>query len=148
MTNHFHLIVEIPSENLSAGMHRLNGVYAQWFNERHDRTGHLFERRFSAKRIEGDEQLQNTAEYVLQNPVKAGLMLESVRLALARRKTPGRRPAGAHRVTSDVSHVAMSGARHRTWRLRQRNMPAMAVVSGSAGNRGRPGSWPGRASGT
>lgn len=73
MTNHFHLVVEIPSENLSAGMHRLNGVYAQWFNERHERTGHLFERRFSAKRVEGDEQLHNTAEYILQNPVKAGL---------------------------------------------------------------------------
>ena len=73
MTNHFHLIIEIPSENLSAGMHRLNSVYAQWFNERHERTGHLFERRFSAKRVEGDEQLQNTADYVLQNPVKAGL---------------------------------------------------------------------------
>jgi putative transposase len=73
MTNHFHLIVEIPSENLSSGMHRVNGVYARWFNERHDRSGHLFERRFSAKRIEGDEQLQNTAEYILQNPVKAGL---------------------------------------------------------------------------
>ena len=73
MTNHFHLIVEIPSENLSAGMHRLNGVYAQWFNDRHERTGHLFERRFSAKRIEDDAQLYNTAEYILQNPVKAGL---------------------------------------------------------------------------
>ncbi len=73
MTNHFHLIVEIPSENLSAGMHRLNGLYAQWFNERHGRKGHLFERRFSAKRIEDDEQLYNTAQYILQNPVKAGL---------------------------------------------------------------------------
>jgi putative transposase len=73
MTNHFHLIVEIPSENLSAGMHRLNGIYAQAFNDRHERTGHLFERRFSAKRIEDEEQLRNTAEYILQNPVKAGL---------------------------------------------------------------------------
>jgi REP element-mobilizing transposase RayT len=73
MTNHFHLIVEIPSESLSAGMHRLNGTYAQWFNERHERTGHVFERRFSAKRIEGDRQLYNTAEYVLNNPVEAGL---------------------------------------------------------------------------
>ncbi len=73
MTNHFHLIVEIRLPNLSAGMHRLNSVYAKWFNDRHERTGHVFERRFAAKRIEGDEQLRNTAQYIVDNPVKANL---------------------------------------------------------------------------
>lgn len=73
MTTHFHLVVEVPTESLSAGMHRLNGVYARWFNERHRRTGHLFERRFSATRVEGDGQLENTVQYVIANPVKAGL---------------------------------------------------------------------------
>ena len=73
MTNHFHLLVEVPPESLARGMHRLNGVYAQWFNERHDRTGHLFERRYSATRVEGDRQLRNTVQYLLNNPVKASL---------------------------------------------------------------------------
>ena len=73
MTNHFHLLVEIPTENLAAGMHRLNGVYARWFNDRHGRTGHLFERRYWATRVEGDEHLETTVQYVLNNPVQAGL---------------------------------------------------------------------------
>jgi putative transposase len=73
MTNHFHLVVENRHANLSAGMHRLNGLYARWFNDRYERTGHLFERRFAAKSIEGDAQLFNTAEYVFDNPVRAGL---------------------------------------------------------------------------
>ena len=73
MTNHFHLLIEIPTENLASGMHRLNGAYAQWFNERHDRTGHLFGRRYYARRIEGDRQLANTVQYLLDNPVKAGI---------------------------------------------------------------------------
>jgi putative transposase len=73
MTNHFHLIVETRHENLSAGMQRLNGVYAQWFNAWHARANHLFGRRFWAKRIEDDAQLQQTAAYVLINPVRAGL---------------------------------------------------------------------------
>jgi putative transposase len=73
MTNHFHLVLETPHENLSTGMQRLNGVYAQWFNAWYSRTGHLFGRRFWAKRIEGDEQLRDTAEYVLHNPVRSGL---------------------------------------------------------------------------
>jgi putative transposase len=73
MTNHFHLIVATPQENLSAGMQRLNGLYAQWFNAFHGRTGHLFGRRFWSKRIENEEQLRTTAEYILDNPVRAGL---------------------------------------------------------------------------
>jgi putative transposase len=73
MTNHFHLIVETRHENLSPGMQRLNGVYAQWFNAWHSRANHLFGRRFWAKRIEDDAQLQQTATYVLNNPVRAGL---------------------------------------------------------------------------
>jgi len=49
MTNHFHLVVEATLDDLSLGMHRLNGVYAQRFNERHDRVGHLFQERFHAE---------------------------------------------------------------------------------------------------
>ena len=73
MTNHFHLIVETRHENLSAGMQRLNGVYAQWFNVWHERKNHLFGRRFWSKRINDDAQLEQTADYVLGNPVDAGL---------------------------------------------------------------------------
>jgi REP element-mobilizing transposase RayT len=36
MTNHYHLIVETDLWRLSAGTHRLNGVYAQAFNRRHN----------------------------------------------------------------------------------------------------------------
>lgn len=73
MTNHYHLVLETRHENLSAGMQRLNGVYAQWFNACYSQTGHVFERRFWAKRIETEKQLHETVEYVLHNPVRAGL---------------------------------------------------------------------------
>jgi REP element-mobilizing transposase RayT len=73
MTNHFHLVLENRLPNLAAGMHRLNGNYARWFNERYERTGHLFGSRFKAKAIIDELQLSNTAEYVFDNPVRAGL---------------------------------------------------------------------------
>jgi putative transposase len=73
MTNHFHLVLENRLPNLAEGMHRLNGIYARAFNERHERTGHLFGSRFYAKAISDDAQLFNTAEYVFDNPVRAGL---------------------------------------------------------------------------
>ena len=54
-------------------MQRLNGVYARRFNARHSFAGHLFERRYDARFIDGDEQFQNTVRYVALNPVRAGL---------------------------------------------------------------------------
>ncbi len=73
MSTHFHLVVRAQLPLLSRGMHWLNGVYAQRFNVRHRRTGHLFENRFSARVMRDDEHWERTCRYVLENPVKAGL---------------------------------------------------------------------------
>jgi REP element-mobilizing transposase RayT len=73
MPNHHHLIVGTELARLSKGMHRLNGVYAASFNERHRRSGHLFGDRFAAWLIRDDTHLRHACEYVLQNPLRAGL---------------------------------------------------------------------------
>ncbi len=73
MTTHFHLVVEAPLAAVSTGMHRLNGPYAQRFNKRHGRTGHLFEGRFGVRVIESEEYLAAVCNYVIENPVRAGL---------------------------------------------------------------------------
>lgn len=73
MENHLHLLIETPLANLSAGMQRLHGRYAQDFNERHSRVGHVFQGRFGAVRVRSDEQLWAVAAYIARNPVAAGL---------------------------------------------------------------------------
>jgi REP element-mobilizing transposase RayT len=73
MTNHFHLVIQTPTESLAMGMQRLNGVYARRFNARHSLQGHLFERRYVARFIDDEEQLEATVRYVARNPVRAGL---------------------------------------------------------------------------
>jgi REP element-mobilizing transposase RayT len=73
MPNHYHLIVATTVESLSRGLHRLNGDLATAFNERHTRWGHLFGDRFAAFVIRDEEHLRNACEYVLNNPVRAGL---------------------------------------------------------------------------
>lgn len=73
MTNHFHLLIETPAPNLSLGMHRLNGEYARYFNERHSVDGHLFDRRFGSRLIETEEYLADALRYIASNPVEAGL---------------------------------------------------------------------------
>jgi putative transposase len=74
MTNHYHLLVQTSGADISRGMHRLNGVYAKWFNWRHDYEGHLFERRFRSGLVEGHAHLLELTRYIVLNPVRAGLM--------------------------------------------------------------------------
>lgn len=73
MHNHIHLLVETPEPNLGLGMQRLHGLYAQTFNKRHKRCGHLFQGRYGDNRVRTDEQLVTTARYIARNPVEAGL---------------------------------------------------------------------------
>jgi putative transposase len=73
MNTHYHLIVETSMAVLSQAMHRLNTAYAQRFNRRHSRRGHLFDSRFSAWVVRDDAHLEATCRYVLDNPARAGL---------------------------------------------------------------------------
>jgi putative transposase len=73
MDNHVHLLVETPEPNLGKGMQRLHGGYAQTFNERHGRAGHVFQGRFGATPVTSDEQLWWVVAYIARNPVEAGL---------------------------------------------------------------------------
>jgi putative transposase len=74
MPNHYHLVVSTPRIELSAGMHRLNCLYAMRFNNRNERPGHLFQNRFDARVVEGDRHIRNVCRYVVNNPVRAGLV--------------------------------------------------------------------------
>jgi REP-associated tyrosine transposase len=73
MDTHYHLVLETSMAVLSHTMHRLNTAYAQRFNRRHGRRGHLFESRFAAWVIRDDAHLEATCRYVLDNPARAGL---------------------------------------------------------------------------
>ena len=73
MPNHYHLVVETTQPRLSDGMHRLNFLYAQGFNDRYERDGHLFQNRFGARLIADERHLERACTYVEENPVRAGL---------------------------------------------------------------------------
>lgn len=74
MSNHYHLLLETPEGNLSAGMRQLNGVYTQNFNRRHARVGHVFQGRYKAILVERDAYLLELARYIVLNPVRAGMV--------------------------------------------------------------------------
>ena len=74
MTNHYHLVLEMPEMTLSRGMKWLNQKYAQWFNRRHDRVGHLFQGRFKSILVQKETHLLELLRYVALNPVRAKMV--------------------------------------------------------------------------
>lgn len=85
MDNHFHLLLETPEANLSRAMQWLNVSYSVWFNQRHNRAGHLLQGRFKAVVVEDEAGWQEVARYAHLNPVRvAGLGLDKPRRAAGR----------------------------------------------------------------
>jgi REP element-mobilizing transposase RayT len=73
MPNHYHFVVEGSREHLSQALHRVNGLYAETFNARYRRSGHLWGDRFALWQVRDEDHLVATCRYVLANPVRAGL---------------------------------------------------------------------------
>jgi putative transposase len=105
MGNHFHLVIETPVFNLSEGMQRLNGRFAQLFNVRRELDGHLFQGRFHSERIETDAHLLSSVRYDDLNPVRAGLVGD-----------PAAWPWSSHRAASGLEPPPPFLAVTRVWR--------------------------------
>jgi putative transposase len=74
MGNHYHLMIETPEATLIKGMRHLNGVFTQWSNRRHKRSGHLFQGRYKAILIDRDSYFLELARYIVLNPVRAAMV--------------------------------------------------------------------------
>lgn len=72
MKNHVHLVFETPGANCSKFMQSLSTAYTVYFNLRHSRHGHLFDGRYKAKVVEGEDYLLSLSRYVHLNPVQVG----------------------------------------------------------------------------
>jgi|SRR5438067_1485730 len=74
MSNHLHLVA-LPEreDSLSVLLRRVHGRYAQYYNARWGRTGHLWQSRFFAC-VLGIEHLWAALAYVERNPVRAGMV--------------------------------------------------------------------------
>lgn len=71
MSNHIHLIVFDPNNNLSKSMQSLAVAYSSYFAKKYNKVGHLFQNRFSSKNVETKEYLLQLCRYIHQNPLKA-----------------------------------------------------------------------------
>jgi REP element-mobilizing transposase RayT len=76
MPNHFHLILRVADAPLAGPMQQLESAYANRFNSRHRRIGHLFQGRYQALMIEDGGYFRRALRYVARNPVRAGLVAD------------------------------------------------------------------------
>ena len=74
MDNHFHILIYLPENsdagNLSKFVARLSSSYLKYFNEKHNRTGGLFEGRYQSILVEEDSYLKYLFSYIHLNPLK------------------------------------------------------------------------------
>ncbi|OGD68484.1 hypothetical protein A2996_03655 [Candidatus Campbellbacteria bacterium RIFCSPLOWO2_01_FULL_34_15] len=67
-SNHYHFILEqLVDGGISEFMKRLGGGYTCYYNERHKRSGVLFQGKFKAAHIKSNEQLLRLSSYVNLN---------------------------------------------------------------------------------
>jgi len=74
MPNHTHLLLRTGFVPLAIIMRRLLTGYAQQFNRRHGRYGHLFQNRYKSILCEEDPYLLTLVQYIHLNPVRAKLI--------------------------------------------------------------------------
>ena len=74
MGNHIHLAVRAGQAPLSRVMAGLHSSYAEWFNRRHDRVGHLFQGRYKAFLVQEERYLHALVRYIHRNPVEARIV--------------------------------------------------------------------------
>ena len=73
MPNHYHMLCETPGGDLGRVMRDLNGQYAQIFNRRHRRVGHLWQARYKAILVQEGEYFLECSRYIHLNPNRSRL---------------------------------------------------------------------------
>jgi REP element-mobilizing transposase RayT len=79
--NHFHLAIRTGTESLSSVMRRLMTGYAETFNHRYKRHGHLFQNRYKSTVVDDEAYLLSLVRYIHRNPLRARLVRSMTALA-------------------------------------------------------------------
>lgn len=74
LDNHAHLLIRTDSlSDVSGMMLRLGTSYANYYNKKYERSGHVFQGRYLSEPINDERYLLSCVRYIHNNPVKAGI---------------------------------------------------------------------------
>ena len=71
MSNHVHLLIKEKNEQISRVMKRINVSYVNYFNQKYQQIGHLFQDRYKSEPIESENYLLAVLSYIHNNPLNA-----------------------------------------------------------------------------
>lgn len=74
MDNHYHLILESGEVPYWKGLQWLNTTYSKYYNKKYNRSGGIYEGRYSAWEIGDTRHYYQLLKYIAENPVKAGIV--------------------------------------------------------------------------
>ncbi len=74
MDNHYHLFIKTTQPNLSQGVHYLNSSYTNWFRNKHQIIGPIFQGRFKSILVDADNYALMLSAYIHLNPIRAGIV--------------------------------------------------------------------------
>jgi REP element-mobilizing transposase RayT len=73
MSNHVHLLIREAAEDLASVIKRIGTAYAQYYNKKYQRFGHLFQDRFKSEPVNDNAYFFTLMQYIHQNPLSAGI---------------------------------------------------------------------------
>lgn len=80
MPNHFHLLIKQKNKyGMTKLMRRISTVYAMYFNNKYEHSGHLFQDVYKAVHIKNEKQFRNVVKYIHDNPAEIVNPIEKYR---------------------------------------------------------------------
>lgn len=73
MDNHYHLLIKTNKISISEIMFNINNVLGKYLSRELNRTGHIFEKRYTCKLVTSDAYLVWVLRYIHRNPIRAGI---------------------------------------------------------------------------
>jgi len=128
MSNHVHLLIERQVNTVGRVMQRLLTAYAQYYNRRYRRVGHLFQGRYKAILCQSDRYLSELVRYIHLNPVRARMVDQPEDYAYSSHRIYlGMESPGIVDVDPVLRHF---GAQKDVARVRYRQFVAAAIEQG------------------
>lgn len=118
MGTHYHAVVAIPDERVSAALQQLHTWYSHLHNRRGQRTAHLFRAHYPARQVTSDEDLLTVCRYLAYNPVLAGIATQPFAWPWSSAATTAGLARPRIALTEEPLRAAFGG--HPEWRRRYR----------------------------
>ena len=74
MSTHFHILIHVDLKLLSNYLAIVLAEFAEYYNYKHNRNGHVFQGRFKSECVETEQYFWNCLRYIHMNPVNANLV--------------------------------------------------------------------------